>query len=508
MTTNLSRRTFFGAAVGTTALGLGMFRTVSAAEAKDIKWDETKKFVIIGTGFAGLAAALEAYENGLKADEIAILEKMPTPGGNSIINGGAVAAAGTDMQEKEGIKDSPDLLYADILKAGGGLAHPTLARRIADESVQNFYWLRDKVGVQFKAVTFHGGHSVKRSHAVTNNSGSGFINPMLAKCKEYGMEPRLRTIVDEIIIDDQRRVLGVRGRTNYRFGREDSGRPFTMRATNGVLLASGGFSNNVQMRMSHDPRLNEKFDSTNHPGATGEMIQAAQEIGANTIQMDWIQMGPWTSPDEKGFGLAPLFVESCLGYGPMIDPATGKRFIQESGNRKVRADAIVAMGHPAVIYTTLENAKTAIIGQNMTQELYDRARKNNVIKEYPTLDAMAADLKIPLDELKKTNDTFNKYIKDQKDPDFNCMMFKNAKPNVEGPFLAVRLWPRVHHCMGGLEINDNAEVLSCRGKPIEGLYAAGEVTGGVHGMVRLGTVAVADCMIFGRVAARQVAAKK
>ena len=254
--------------------------------------------------------------------------------------------------------------------------------------------------------------------------------------------------------------------------------------------------------------MNEKFDSTNHPGATGEMIQAAQEIGANTIQMDWIQMGPWTSPDEKGFGLAPLFVESCLGYGPMIDPVTAKRFIQESGNRKVRADAIVAMGHPAVIYTTLENAKTAIIGQNMTQELYDRARKNNVIKEYPTLDAMAADLKIPLDELKKTNDTFNKYIKDQKDPDFNCMMFKNAKPNVEGPFLAVRLWPRVHHCMGGLEINDNAEVLSCRGKPIEGLYAAGEVTGGVHGMVRLGTVAVADCMIFGRVAARQVAAKK
>lgn len=505
--TMISRRALMGTA-GAATLGLGLFRTVSAAEAKDIKWDETKKFVIIGTGFAGLAAALEAYENGLKADEIAILEKMPTPGGNSIINGGAVAAAGTDMQEKEGIKDSPDLLYADILKAGGGLAHPTLARRIADESVQNFYWLRDKVGVQFKAVTFHGGHSVKRSHAVMNNTGSGFINPMLAKCKEYGMEPRLRTIVDEIIIDDQRRVLGVRGRTNYRFGREDSGRPFTMRATNGVLLASGGFSNNVQMRMSHDPRLNEKFDSTNHPGATGEMIQAAQEIGANTIQMDWIQMGPWTSPDEKGFGLAPLFVESALGYGPMIDPVTAKRFIQESGNRKVRADAIVAMGHPAVIYTTLENAKTAIIGKNMTQELYDRAVKNGVIKQYDTLDAMAADLKIPLDELKKTNDTFNKYIKDQKDPDFGCMMFKNAKPNVEGPFLAVRLWPRVHHCMGGLEINDNAQVLSVRGKPIEGLYAAGEVTGGVHGMVRLGTVAVADCMIFGRVAARQVAAKK
>lgn len=507
MSIEVSRRSFLGAAAGTTALGLGMFRSVSAAEAKDIKWDETKKFVIIGTGFAGLAAALEAHQLGMKAEDIAILEKMPTPGGNSIINGGAVAAAGTDMQEKEGIKDSPDLLYADILKAGGGLAHPTLARRIADECVQNFYWLRDQIGVKFKAVTFHGGHSVKRSHAVTNNSGSGFINPMLAKLKEYGIEPRLRTVVDEILVDDQKRVIGIRGRKNYRFGNEKSGKPFTMRATNGVLLASGGFSNNVQMRMSHDPRLNEKFTSTNHAGATGEMIQEAQEIGANTIQMDWIQLGPWTSPDEKGFGIAPLFVESCLGYGPMVDPATGKRFIQESGNRKVRADAIVAMGHPAVIYTTLENAKTAIIGQNMTQELYDRARKNNVIKEYPTLEAMAADLKIPLEELKKTNETFNSYIKAQKDPDFNCMMFKNAVPNVKGPFLAVRLWPRVHHCMGGLEINDKAQVLNVRGKPIEGLFAAGEVTGGVHGMVRLGTVAVADCMIFGRVAARTAMGK-
>lgn len=508
MSHDISRRSLFGAAAaGSAVFGLGMFRTVSAAEAKDIKWDETKRFVIIGTGFAGLAAALEAIQLGMKPDEIALLDKMPSAGGNSIINGGAVAAAGTDMQEKEGIKDSADLLYKDIQKAAGGLGHPSLARRIADESVENFYWLRDKIGVKFKAVTFHGGHSVKRSHAVTNNSGSGFINPMLAKLKELGVTPRLRTIVDEIIVDDQKRVIGVRCRTNYRFGRENSGKPLMIRATNGVLLASGGFSNNVQMRMSHDPRLNEKFDSTNHPGATGEMIQEAQEIGANTIQMDWIQLGPWTSPDEKGFGVAPLFVESAIGYGPMIDPATGKRFIQESGNRKVRADAIVAIGHPCLIYTTLENAKTAIIGKNMTQELYDRAVKNGVVKVYDTLDAMAADLKIPADELKKTNDTFNGYIKDQKDPDFKCMMFENAKPNVTGPFLAVRLWPRVHHCMGGLEINDKAQVLNVRGKPIEGLYAAGEVTGGVHGMVRLGTVAVADCMIFGRIAARSAMGK-
>ena len=192
----------------------------------------------------------------------------------------------------------------------------------------------------------------------------------------------------------------------------------------------------------------------------------------------------------------------------MIDPATGKRFVKETGNRKVRADAIVAIGHPCLIYTSAVNAKANIIGKNMTDELYKHARESGVVKEYPTLKAMADDLKIPFDQLKKTNDDFNSYMKAKKDPEFDYMIFDNAVPNEEGPFLAVRLWPRVHHCMGGLEINNKAEVLSCRGEPIKGLYAAGEVTGGVHGMVRLGTVAVADCMIFGRTAARTALAFK
>ena len=507
--TDISRRKLFGAA-GAASLGLaGMVPVASASECgKPVKWNETKEFVIIGTGFAGLAAALEAHQGGMKSDQILILEKMSFPGGNSVNNGGAVAAAGTDMQKAEGIKDSPDLLYADIIKAGGGLAHPELARHIADESVENFYWLRDKIGVKFKAVTYHGGHSVKRSHAVESNSGAGFILPMLERLKEVGIKPQLRTKVEQLIVNDKGCVEGVKARTGYTFGKEESGKVVYIRATKGVLLATGGFSQNVKMRMSHDPRLTAAFTSTNQPGATGETIQQAQEIGANTIQMDWIQLGPWTSPDEQGFGVAPLFVESAVGYGPMIDPATGKRFVKETGNRKVRADAIVAIGHPCLIYTSAVNAKANIIGKNMTDELYKHARESGVVKEYPTLKAMADDLKIPFDQLKKTNDDFNSYMKAKKDPEFDCMIFDNAVPNEEGPFLAVRLWPRVHHCMGGLEINNKAEVLSCRGEPIKGLYAAGEVTGGVHGMVRLGTVAVADCMIFGRTAARTALAFK
>ena len=384
--TNQSRRQFlktgalFGAASAAAAVSAPAFST----EAPQ-KWDETTGLLIVGTGFAGCAAALEAHYLGAKKEEIMLVDKMSTPGGNSIINGGAVAAAGTDMQEKEGIKDSADLLFADIMKAGGGLCHPALARRIADESVANFKWLRDDIGVQFKAVTYHGGHSVKRSHAVTNNSGSGFILPMLAKLKEFGIEPRLRFIVDEIIVNDKKEVIGVKARQGYRFGRENSGKVLYVRATKGVLIAAGGFAQNVKYRMSQDPRLTDKFTSTNHPGATGEMIMQAQEIGANTVQMDWIQLGPWTSPDEKGFGVAPLFVESCVGLGPMVDPATGKRFIKETGNRKVRADAIVAIGHPCVIYTCEANVMNAIVGHNMTDKLWEHALKTGVVKKFDTL---------------------------------------------------------------------------------------------------------------------------
>ena len=501
--TDQSRRSFlktgalFGAATAAAAVSAPAF----SGEMPQ-KWDETTGLLIIGTGFAGCAAALEAHYLGAKKEEIMLVDKMSTPGGNSIINGGAVAAAGTDMQAKEGIKDSADLLYADILKAGGGLCHPSLARRIADESVSNYEWLRDEIGVEFKAVTYHGGHSVKRSHAVKANSGSGFVLPMLAKLKSFGIEPRLRVIVDQIIVDENKAVVGVKARTGYRFGKEQSGKPVYIRATKGVVIAAGGFAQNVKYRMSQDPRLNEKFTSTNHRGATGEMIMEAQEIGANTVQMDWIQLGPWTSPDEQGFGVAPLFVESAVGLGPMIDPATGKRFIKETGNRKVRADAIVAIGHPCVIYTCEANVMHAIVGHNMTEKLWEHALKTNVVRKFNTLKELAEGYGIDYATLAKTNETFNGYMKAMKDPEFDCMFFKDATLNEKGPFYGVRLWPRVHHCMGGLEINDKAQVMSVRSNPIKGLYAAGEATGGVHGMVRLGTVAVADCMIFGRIAAR------
>lgn len=500
MTTMTTRRSILAAAAMLPALAS---TNAFAAEKSNRKWTRTVDFLIVGTGFAGLGAALEAHYAGIK--NILVVDKMPSAGGNSIINGGGIAAAGTDMQKARKIDDNADLLYKDILKAGGYINHPELARTIADRSVETYEWLRDKIGVKFADVYYHGGHSVKRSHTVAEKSGSGIINPMLSKCKEFNIPVELRTKVEKFIRDESGRIVGVEVRRNYRFGRENSGKLETIRTKMGVLLASGGFSQNVVMRMSHDPRLTSAFDSTNHPGATGEMIQQAQMIGANTIHMDWIQLGPWTSPDEKGFGLAPQFVESIVGYGCMVDIETGKRFFKETGNRKERADAIIAIGHPALIYACEKNVK-AQAPKAMKQETFDSALKQGVIRKFDTLEDMAKFYNIPAAALKAQNERMNGFLKAKKDDDLGCMFFDDSLPNDVGPFYAARLWPRVHHTMGGLEINSKAEVLDAYHNVIPGLYAAGEVTGGVHGMVRLGTVAVADCIIFGRTAARSALA--
>lgn len=492
---NASRRSFLTAAAAAPVA----FAVPASNAAETTKWDRTVDFLIIWTGFAGYAAALEAHQLGIK--DVLLIEKMPSIGGNSIINGGGIAAAGTDMQAERGIKDSPDLMYADIMKAGGYINHPSLARKISNESVATYEWLRDQIGVKFADVYYHGGHSVKRSHTVVEKSGAGFINPMNAKCREWKIPVELRTKAEKLLVSNSGRVEGVVVRKGYRFGKENSGKTETIRARLGVLLASGGFSQNVVMRMSHDPRLTEAFGSTNHPGATGEMIQQAQMIGANTVQMDWIQLGPWTSPDEKGFGLAPQFVESIVGYGCMVDIATGRRFFKETGNRKERADAIIAIGHPALIYASERNVK-AQTPKAMKQETFDAALKQGVIRKFDTLEEMAAYYKIPADALKAQNERMNDFLKARKDDDLGCMFFEDSLPNDQGPFYSARLWPRVHHTMGGLEINDRAQVYDACHRVIPGLYAAGEVTGGVHGQVRLGTVAVADCIIFGRTAAR------
>ncbi|MCL2891938.1 flavocytochrome c [Brenneria tiliae] len=498
-----SRRHFLkstGAVIGALG-GMALSRPAQAVPGPvpiPQKWDTTVDVLIVGTGFAGLAAAIEA--RNAKAS-VLIIDKMPLLGGNSVLNGGDLAAAGSKMQKEAGIQDSPELMYQDMMKAGSWLNYPELAKTVAEHSVEALEWAQS-IGAEFNVVNYHGGHSVKRAHQLAQRSGSGLIMKQQQKAKELGAVIEQRTKLLRLIVDPDGRVIGAEVKRRYKFPDEDSGDIAYIRAVKGVVLASGGFSQGVALRQMYDPRLTEEFTSTNHPGATGEAIMAACMVGALDTQMDWIQLGPWTSPDEQGFGYVPQFVERIVGYGLMVDPASGKRFFKETGNRKERADAIILLGHPAVIIADKTNTMNMVDpGQR------EGALKNGSLKMFNTLEELAQAYQMPVAAFAEQVKRWNSFIeqRNEQDPDLGCMIFKDAAPNVTPPFYAARLWPRVHHTMGGLAINKDAQVIGFDLKPIPGLYAAGETVGGVHGAVRLGSVAMTDCIVFGRIAGKNAA---
>lgn len=239
---------------------------------KSVKWNEEADVVIIGSGFAGLAAALEAHDAGAS---VKVIEKMPTPGGNSIINGGDLAAAGSKMQEAMGIKDSPEVMLQDMLKAGLFLNHVEKAKIVAERSVEALEWCMNYLGTKFATVNFHGGHAVPRTHQAETGSGSDIVRPMLAKLKEKGVNVETNRKLVRIIQNEDGRVTGVEVLDGYKFGQEESGTPIFIKAKKAVILAAGGFSRDLEMRTIQDPKLDDKFDSTNHPGATGEALRAA-----------------------------------------------------------------------------------------------------------------------------------------------------------------------------------------------------------------------------------------
>ncbi|PKN71000.1 MAG: flavocytochrome c [Deltaproteobacteria bacterium HGW-Deltaproteobacteria-12] len=504
----LSRRSFLKTAGGaaavaglaTTGMALTPWTAEAACTALPKKWDETYDVVVIGSGFAGLAAAIEAKNAGAN---VVVLEKMPVHGGNSIINGGDFSAPGTKMQEEKDVKDSAELMLKDMLKAGAYLNHPELAKMVAYGAKDAFEWSESYIGAKYTRLNFHGGHSVRRTHGTVNSSGSELVNKMLAKAKELGVKLQVRTKLVKFLSNKDGRIVGVEVRKDYKFPNEGTGKTAFIKAKKAVVLSSGGFSEDLQLRQIHDPRLTDRFGSTNQPGATGEALMAACRAGAMDVQMDWIQLGPWTSPDEKGFGYVPLFCERLVGHGLMINPKTGKRFFKETGNRKERADAIVAIGEPVLIM-----GDSYAVTKQVMASMLQKGIEAGAIKKFDTLEALAKEYNMPvatfLDEIAK----WNSYVEKKKDPDFDCMIFPDAKPTTVPPFYAARLWPKVHHTMGGLVIDKNAQVTGFDLKPVKGLYAAGEVTGGVHGAVRLGGVAMADCVVFGRIAGKNAAGEK
>ncbi|WP_410207582.1 flavocytochrome c [Fusobacterium sp.] len=450
--------------------------------------------VVIGAGGAGLVAAIEAKLNG--AQNVVVLEKMAFAGGNTLISGGEYAAPNNWIQEKEGIKDSPDTFYNDILKGGDNEGDPKLVRVLADNALDGAKWLRDYVDVSFEdRQLFFGGHSVKRSLVPKDATGVEMIKKLLAKADELGIKVYYETPAKELIMDKDR-VVGVKA--------ESETTEYTFNAKNGVIIASGGFGSNVQMRMKYNKDIDESILSTNTVGITGDGIEMAQKVGAQTEDMQFIQTYPTCDPIS---GALLYFGDVRLAGGSILINQEGKRFVEELQRRDVISMAIKSQtGSVAYQFCDQAQVDESGVAKNHKGEV-EYLFNNKLLVKADTIKEAADFFGIDAAELEKTVEKYNQYARDGKDLEFN-KRGKLTPFTKGGPFYIMKAVPAVHHTMGGLKINEEAKVIGENGQPIKGLFAAGEVTGDIHGTNRLGSDAIADITVFGKIAGKNVMSEK
>ena len=513
------------AAAALTAAGLNPDDYKTAVEKDAAAEDSTvdADVVVVGAGGAGMTAAITAAGEG---KSVVILESQSMVGGNSVRATGGMNAAKTVYQDENefgesagvektlktaaekyadnetitalaktvseqwaayqanptGYFDSVELMELDTMIGGKGINDPELVETLCANSADAIDWL-DEHGITLHNVSSFGGASVKRIHRPVNAEGKtvsvgSYMIPLLQEnCEKAGVKMMLDTTATEILTDANGAAVGVKATGA-------SGETVTVNAK-AVVLATGGFGANLDMVVKYKPEL-KGFMTTNAPGIQGQGIEMAQAIGAATVDMDQIQIHPTVEANT-----AALITEGLRGDGAILINEEGKRFIDEVGTRDVVSAAEIAQTGSyswLVVDQAMADASSVIQGYikkgyTVTGATYEELGK-----------AMGVDAAAFAETMEK----WNGYVEAKNDPDFGRTSFAN--PLNTAPYYAVKVTAGVHHTMGGLKINANTEVLNEKGEVIPGLFAAGEVAGGVHGANRLGGNAVADFTVFGRIA--------
>ena len=503
-----------------------MAKADKTANGETVSYDAD--VVVIGAGGAGMTAAMTAADAGQK---VVILESQAMVGGNSARATGGMNAAKTVYQDENefdqaagvektlataaekyadnetitalaktvseqwaayqanptGYFDSVELMELDTMVGGKGINNPELVKTLCEGTADAIDWL-DENGITLHNVSSFGGASVKRIHRPVNEEGKvvsvgAYMIPLLQEnCEKRGIDIVLNTTVDTIMTDANGAAVGVSGT-------DKDGNTVVVNAKS-VILATGGFGANLDMVTQYKPEL-AGFMTTNAAGAQGQGIEMATAIGAGTVDMDQIQIHPTVEANT-----AALITEGLRGDGAILVNANGERFIDEVGTRDVVSAAEIAQPGSyswLIVDQAMADASSVIQGYI----------KKGYTKTGATYEELAKELDIDPAAFANTMETWNGYVEAKNDPDFGRTSFANPLNN--GPYYAIKVTAGVHHTMGGVTINSATEVLKEDGTVIPGLFAAGEVTGGVHGANRLGGTAVADFVVFGRIAGESAA---
>ena len=472
--------------------------TLSKADKKAIKKvvktlpkESTYDVVVIGAGGAGFSAAIEAKNAGAN---VVLLEKMPAVGGNSLISGAEMNAAKNWVQPKLGINDdSPELHAEDTYKGGDMKGDMNVIKVMTHNALDAAKWCRDYLGVRFEDdnLFFFGGHSRKRALIPVGHTGTEFITKFQAKADELGIPVITNMKAEELIKDKSGRVVGVKATMN--------GASYTFNAKGGVVLATGGFGANPEMVKKYNPKIDERFKTTDAPGTTGEALYMAERAGAQLVNMGYIQTYPICDPIS---GVIELIADARFDGAIMLNQE-GKRFVEELQRRDVLSEAILKQtgGYCWVLWNDKIGSISNTVKEHPTE--YEAFTKQGIMATCDDLKCVADFTKIPFNSLKGTVNRVSSMTGKGNDKDFNHR--SGLVDMTQGKYYVIKAVPSVHHTMGGVRINEKAQALTAEGKAIPGLWAAGEVTGVTHGTNRLGGNAYTDIIVFGRIAGKAAA---
>lgn len=494
--------------------------------------------VIVGGGGAGLAAAVAAARAGGK---VVLIEKMSFLGGNTVLAGGALNAADPALEAKQkmsagqrkmvdellaekpknelqaqllaslkkqwdaAVKKNPNILFdcpelhaLQTYKAGDYAADLQLIdklSRLAPATVDRLA----KMGLKWNDFSSqYVGAIWPRCHDAANyTSGQGYIDTFRKTIAEEKLPVQilLQTKAKELIKKDGR-IVGVKAEG-------PNGESVTLNARKGVIMTSGGFGANVEMRQKYDTiwggKLGKNIGTTNSRAITGEGMLMAEKAGAKLIDMGYIQLLPVTDPQNGTVS------GICQGTAIYVN-TEGKRFVNEMGRRDELSKA--ALAQPGGVFyrmCTVKNARLNKDGMTTLGLPIETFIKSGKVIRGENVDDLAKKINVDPKVLKATFDKFNNFCRSQgQDAEFGRPSCAPNIPMYEGPYFAELRTPSVHHTMGGIQVNVNSQALDANGKPIPGLYAAGEVTGGIHGTNRVGGNAISDALTFGNEAGKNV----